>query len=38
VSRRRSKEAHPDLGGDSAEFLRLSHYRDVLEDWLKGRE
>ncbi len=36
--RRRSKEAHPDLGGDPAEFLRLSHYRDVLEDWLKGRE
>jgi hypothetical protein len=36
--RRRSKAAHPDLGGDPAEFLRLSHYRDVLEDWLKGRE
>lgn len=36
--RRLSKAAHPDLGGDATEFQRLSHYRDVLEDWLKGRE
>src|SRR5574341_203354 len=31
--RRLSKEAHPDAGGDPAEFLTLSHYRDVLEEW-----
>jgi len=36
--RRLSKASHPDAGGDSAEFLKLSHYRDVLEEWFKGRE
>jgi len=36
--RRLSKECHPDAGGDPAEFLKLSHDRDVLEDWFKRRE
>jgi hypothetical protein len=35
--RRRSKRSHPDHGGDPAEFLKLSRYRDVLEGWLKSR-
>ena len=35
--RQRSKDCHPDLGGDPKEFQDLSHHKDVVEAWLKAR-
>ena len=32
--RRLSKKAHPDSGGSSEEFRRLSAYKDIIESWL----
>ena len=35
--RQRSKDCHPDLGGDPQEFQALSRHKDVLENWLRLR-
>jgi hypothetical protein len=35
VFRQRSKDCHPDLGGDPAEFQELSRHKDVIETWLR---
>jgi hypothetical protein len=36
--RQRSKDCHPDLGGDPQEFQALSRHKDVLEAWLRVRQ
>lgn len=35
--RQRSKDCHPDMGGDPQEFQELSRHKDVLEAWLRIR-
>jgi hypothetical protein len=36
--RQRSKDCHPDLGGDPAEFQALSRHKDLIEAWLRARQ
>jgi len=33
--RQRSKDCHPDLGGDPKEFQELSRHKDLVEAWLR---
>jgi hypothetical protein len=35
--RQRSKDCHPDRGGDPTEFQELSRHKDIVETWLRLR-